>query len=681
MGEGSSQSLVQKLIEGVNSITSIGEFKNYKKECAAVTRRVKLLLSLFEEVRDSKLPLPDAAFNCFKALEVALYAAKDLLILCHKGSKLYLTLERPKVLNHFQALAVEIVKALDGAPYNDLDVSDEVREQVELVHNQFKRLKGLEEAHDAQLHVELTTVLNETTERLISRAELEKLAEKFELTTAKAIKQETQALEWMKIERDPLIDEILDNEKGFEQMHTLLRNMKTLCPADNLEVDIPDLKKIQASEAAFLDKLRAHHSSEPSVSGGTDKGGSPNIPDDFKCPISLDLMKDPVIVATGQTYERAFIQKWLDAGNRTCPKTGLILAHTNLTPNYVLRSVIAEWCETQGIEVPKKSSGRPKSSNSTDICCSEDRANIEDLISKLASGQTEVQRNAAGEVRLLAKRNIEHRIYIAEAGAIPLLVKLLWSPDPKTQEHAVTALLNLSINDNNKGQIVSAGAIHPIVEVLRTGSREARENAAATLFSLSVVDENKVTIGNCGAIPALVDLLRDGTPRGKKDAATALFNLSIYQGNKSRAVRAGIVPPLIELLGDSNAGMVDEALAILAILATHLEGRIAIGQANATPMLIEIITSGSPRNKENGAAVLLALCTFDPNHIVLAKLLDAFGPLSELVQDGTTRAKRKAAQLLELMRRQEAEKAEQSIIEDQPPGFSTDAGGRSALCI
>lgn len=90
MGEGSSQSLVQKLIEGVNSITSIGEFKNYKKECAAVTRRVKLLPSLFEEVRDSKLPLPDAAFNCFKALEVALYAAKDLLILCHKGSKLYL---------------------------------------------------------------------------------------------------------------------------------------------------------------------------------------------------------------------------------------------------------------------------------------------------------------------------------------------------------------------------------------------------------------------------------------------------------------------------------------------------------------------------------------------------------------------------------------------------------------
>jgi len=34
-----------------------------------------------------------------------------------------------------------------------------------------------------------------------------------------------------------------------------------------------------------------------------DSNGQPrpvNIPDEFRCPISLELMKDPVIVATGQ---------------------------------------------------------------------------------------------------------------------------------------------------------------------------------------------------------------------------------------------------------------------------------------------------------------------------------------------------------------------------------------------
>jgi hypothetical protein len=254
-----------------------------------------------------------------------------------------------------------------------------------------------------------------------------------------------------------------------------------------------------------------------------------------------------------QTYERACIQRWLDSGHRNCPKTGVLLPHLGLTPNYSLRSVIVQWCETHGIEVPKKSSSKPKPSKVPEYSAGE-RATVEHLLQKLRSGQADMQRAAAGELRLLAKRNIENRVCIAEAGAIPLLIGLLLSHDLKTQEHAVTALLNLSINDNNKGAIVNAGAINPIVEVLKNGSKEARENAAATLFSLSVVDENKATIGNLGAIPALVDLLKDGTSRGKKDAATALFNLSIYQGNKARAVRAGVIPPLMELLRDPTAG-------------------------------------------------------------------------------------------------------------------------------
>ncbi|KAF9591981.1 hypothetical protein IFM89_011113 [Coptis chinensis] len=54
------------------------------------------------------------------------------------------------------------------------------------------------------------------------------------------------------------------------------------------------------------------------------------IPDDFRCPISLELMKDPMIVSTGQTYERSCIQKWLDTGHITCPKTLQTLAGKSL---------------------------------------------------------------------------------------------------------------------------------------------------------------------------------------------------------------------------------------------------------------------------------------------------------------------------------------------------------------
>ncbi|KAJ6429853.1 hypothetical protein OIU84_021289 [Salix udensis] len=76
------------------------------------------------------------------------------------------------------------------------------------------------------------------------------------------------------------------------------------------------------------------------------------IPNDFLCPISLELMRDPVIVATGQTYERSCIQRWIDTGNSTCPKTQQKLEHLTLTPNYVLRSLITQWCIEHKVEQP-----------------------------------------------------------------------------------------------------------------------------------------------------------------------------------------------------------------------------------------------------------------------------------------------------------------------------------------
>lgn len=340
----------------------------------------------------------------------------------------------------------------------------------------------------------------------------------------------------------------------------------------------------------------------------------------------------------------------MDAGHKTCPKTQQTLLHTAITPNYVLKSLIALWCESNGVELPKKQgNGKSKKPGCSVSDC--DRASIDSLLEKLAKGSLEEQRAATGELRLLAKRNADNRVCIADAGAIPLLVELLSSPDPRTQEHAVTALLNLSINESNKGAIVIAGAIPDIVEVLKNGSMEARENAAATLFSLSVVDENKVQIGAAGAIPALINLLCEGTPRGKKDAATAIFNLSIYQGNKARAVRAGIVTPLMRLLKDAGSGMVDEALAILAILASHQEGKMAIAQAEAIPILVEVIRTGFPRNRENAAAVLWSLCTGDLQQLKLARELGAEEALKELSENGTDRAKRKAGNVLELLQR------------------------------
>ena len=44
-------------------------------------------------------------------------------------------------------------------------------------------------------------------------------------------------------------------------------------------------------------------------------------PDALCCPISMEIMRDPVIAADGHTYERADIELWF-ANNNTSPKTG-----------------------------------------------------------------------------------------------------------------------------------------------------------------------------------------------------------------------------------------------------------------------------------------------------------------------------------------------------------------------
>ncbi|GAB5362682.1 hypothetical protein AAMO2058_000818700 [Amorphochlora amoebiformis] len=59
----------------------------------------------------------------------------------------------------------------------------------------------------------------------------------------------------------------------------------------------------------------------------------------FRCPITLQVMQDPVVCADGHTYERNAIQHWLKKNNRS-PTTNLPLTSTNLIPNHCIRSAI-----------------------------------------------------------------------------------------------------------------------------------------------------------------------------------------------------------------------------------------------------------------------------------------------------------------------------------------------------
>ncbi|CAB3978294.1 WD repeat, SAM and U-box domain-containing 1-like [Paramuricea clavata] len=74
-----------------------------------------------------------------------------------------------------------------------------------------------------------------------------------------------------------------------------------------------------------------------------------SIPDEFLCPITRELMTDPVIAADGHSYERDAIQSWILSGKLTSPMANTPMKHSNLIPNNTLKSVISRYFSTENV--------------------------------------------------------------------------------------------------------------------------------------------------------------------------------------------------------------------------------------------------------------------------------------------------------------------------------------------
>jgi hypothetical protein len=70
-------------------------------------------------------------------------------------------------------------------------------------------------------------------------------------------------------------------------------------------------------------------------------GWSP--PNSFVCPISGELMVDPVTCVDGHSYEKGCILRWFRESRVTSPVTGIALDSATVFPNHALRNAIEEW--------------------------------------------------------------------------------------------------------------------------------------------------------------------------------------------------------------------------------------------------------------------------------------------------------------------------------------------------
>ncbi|XP_012858901.1 PREDICTED: U-box domain-containing protein 17-like [Erythranthe guttata] len=649
--------LLESLIHTSNEITktekaSFVQTKNISK----MTRRIRLLSSLFEEIQETDTPLPSSSVLCLTELASVLQRSKILMESCREGSLLWNLMQTECIANQFYAAAKEMARALDILPLSLLNLTADTKEQIELLHRQAKSVQLFIDQMEIQRRDEIVqlmavTVNNERNRKNKGSVDFRRIRDMLSslgLRSPMEFEEEISKL-WGEAEKQAgtgglIVVSNINNLISFVS----LSKMAIFSEDENSKTH-EDLKKRKLPTNTVHDHSFSH------------------IPDDFRCPISLDLMNDPVIVASGHTYDRNSIAHWINTGHHTCPKSGQRLIHMALIPNYALRSVIQQWGQENNVPIVGSTSSNLEKTNTskkryvdhisaTKAVADAVKLTAEFLVGKLATGSPDIQRQAAYELRLLAKTGMDNRRIIAEVGAIPFLLTLLGSHDSRIQENAVTALLNLSIYENNKILIMAAGALDNVVDVLLSGlTMEAKENAAAAIFSLSLIDDHKIIIGaHPRAITALVGLLGEGTRAGKRDAATALFNLAVFNVNRGKVITAGAIPLLIGLLTDDKAGITDDALAMLALLLGCSQGLEEIRKSRVlVSLLIDLLRFGSSKGKENSITLLLGLCK-DGGEEVARKLLmnpRSIPSLQSLVTDGSLKARRKADALLRILNR------------------------------
>lgn len=656
----SDVSLVQTLaavsLELISSFSGKTNLSFQRKNFRNLIRKLQLFLILFEYLRDSpdcsnttynniNLPLMSpTVILCLKELYLLLYRSKILLDYCAQSSKLWLLLQNHSVSGHFHDLNRDISTLFDVFPLDELNLSDDVREPVELLRKQANRSKLLIDQHDEVLRMRLFSFLDDFENgRVPDLVDLYAFfVERLGLVGPISFRFEIEFLE----------EQIVSHEGDVEPTISVLNEFVALLRYSRFLLFGFEEDEIESGQGVEKKLKKCLISREIADTFLT-------IPKDFCCPILLDLMRDPVIISTGQTFDRASISRWIEEGHFTCPKTGQVLCHTKLVPNRALRNLIIQWCTAHKVPYDP-----PENADSVDCfaATSTSKAAIEAnkattalLAQKLESGSEIAKVIAAREIRLLAKTGKDNRALMAEAGVISYLKSLLLSSNAVAQENSVTALLNLSIYDKNKSLIINEeGCLGYVVQVLRFGhTTEARENAAATLFSLSSVHEYKRRIAEeNGALEALAGLLREGTPRGKKDAVTALFNISTDIATCGMVIQSGVVTALVVSLGVES--VMEEVAGTLALIVRQRIGAEALGnEETAVAGLIGMMRCGTPRGKENAVSALLELCR-NGGPAASQRVLRApalVGLLQSLLFTGTKRARRKAASLARVFQR------------------------------
>ncbi|XP_042474998.1 E3 ubiquitin-protein ligase PUB23-like [Macadamia integrifolia] len=380
-----------------------------------------------------------------------------------------------------------------------------------------------------------------------------------------------------------------------------------------------------------------------------------DVPSYFLCPISQEIMRDPVTVSSGITYDRESIERWISSSKNTstCPVTRQPLSSdTDLIPNHSLRRLIQAWCTlnaSKGIErIPT-----PK--------LPVDKAQIIKLLNE--GNALQHQMRCLQSLRSIANENERNRRCLESAGAVEFLATIVANEDSSSSndEEALYILYRLQISEAGLKKLIirrSNGEdfIETLMRVLQHGTYPSRAYAALLLKSMfEVCDPIYLMALRVEHFAQIVNVLRDQiSKQASKASLQIMVEICHWTRNRIKAVEAGAVSVLIEILLETTTEKRDSEMVLVVLdqLCGCAEGRAELlGHGAGIAVVSKKILRVSHLATERGVRILSSISRFYPTSFVLQEMLQV-GVVSKLCLvlqvDCSLITKEKAKEMLKL---------------------------------
>ncbi|KAM0065480.1 putative U box domain, armadillo-like helical, Zinc finger, RING/FYVE/PHD-type [Helianthus debilis subsp. tardiflorus] len=375
------------------------------------------------------------------------------------------------------------------------------------------------------------------------------------------------------------------------------------------------------------------------------------VPPFFLCPISLEIMKDPVTLSTGITYDRDSIENWLfSRKNNVCPVTKQVIADIDLIPNHTLRRLIQSWCTlnaSSGVE--RYPTPRPPISKTE--------------ITKLLKDLNSPNHQMKGLTRLksIVLESEKNKRLMESVGAADYLSNIITNINSgitsSSRDEALYILYHIQLSPTGLKTLGKTGGLFDALTCVmqRASSYEARAYAVMLLKSMFVVAEPmQVTSLSVKFFKELVNILTDQiSEKATKATLKLLISVCPWGRNRIKAVEAGIVSVLIDALLDCSEKRVTELISMVLVqVCQAADGRAELLKHGGGLAVVSGMVFGvSPVASERAVRILYSVAMFSGSGRVLQEMIE-LGVVEKLVLvlqvDCGRKMKEKAREILKV---------------------------------